>query len=319
LRFLPGGKLFAFSLKVVDGHSQVVSRDHGPAEAGHDSPSSLAAVGELLRRAREERGLTLEQIARDTKIPISRLDAIEHDNVAALAVDFYRRAEARTYARAVGLDQRLVSAELDRAQAARVDEPSPAPDTRTPLVRAGVMLLLIGGSAVAVLLGRTLLQRQAVAAGDAGVVPDRPIVRRSMPSAQPASAAVLSPPPTTADRAPAVSRASLPVAAERAETESSVATSGRSTTVATQSGAGTMAVDPVTELVVTTDPPGARVTVNGVAWGTAPVTIRYLPAGDKRIRASKDGYAVEERLMRLKDGARQSVELHLQTAAVVSR
>src|SRR5205823_3114119 len=44
-----------------------------------------------------------------------------------------------------------------------------------------------------------------------------------------------------------------------------------------------------TELMVITEPPGARVTVDGIGWGVAPITIRYLPPGTKLIRFSKDG------------------------------
>jgi len=69
--------------------------------------------------------------------------------------------------------------------------------------------------------------------------------------------------------------------------------------------------DSVTELVVTTQPAGARVTVNGIGWGTAPVTVRYLPSGVKRIRVSKEGYATEERLVRLAEGQPRTLDIRL--------
>lgn len=43
------------------------------------------------------------------------------------------------------------------------------------------------------------------------------------------------------------------------------------------------------------DPDGAQVTVNGIGWGRTPVTIKYLPMGEKRVRLSKDGYQSAER------------------------
>ena len=46
-----------------------------------------------------------------------------------------------------------------------------------------------------------------------------------------------------------------------------------------------------TELVVTSQPPGARVTVDGIGWGSAPVSIRFLPAGSKRIRVIRTAEA----------------------------
>ena len=72
--------------------------------------------------------------------------------------------------------------------------------------------------------------------------------------------------------------------------------------------------DSVTELVVTTQPAGARVTVNGIGWGLAPVTIRHLPAGDKRIRVSKEGYATEERMVRLAEGRLKALDIRLRAA-----
>ena len=71
----------------------------------------------MLRRARELRGLTLERVARETKIPQRHLEAFERDNLTAVPSGFYQRAELRTYAQAVGLDQRLALAELESALA----------------------------------------------------------------------------------------------------------------------------------------------------------------------------------------------------------
>jgi hypothetical protein len=48
---------------------------------------------------------------------------------------------------------------------------------------------------------------------------------------------------------------------------------------------------------VTSDPSGARVTVNGTGWGQTPVTIRHLPFGTLRVRVTKDGYVSAERTM----------------------
>lgn len=48
-------------------------------------------------------------------------------------------------------------------------------------------------------------------------------------------------------------------------------------------------------LVVVTQPEGARVTINGVGYGTTPARIRYLPPGPKRVRVTKDGFETEER------------------------
>ena len=76
-------------------------------------------------------------------------------------------------------------------------------------------------------------------------------------------------------------------------------------------GAARASPDSITELVVTTEPAGARVTVNGIGWGVAPVRIRHLPAGDKRIRVSKEGYATEERTVHIAEGQQKVLAFQL--------
>jgi len=72
----------------------------------------------------------------------------------------------------------------------------------------------------------------------------------------------------------------------------------------------TRALDPV--LRITSDPAGARVTVNGVGWGSTPVAIRNLPAGPKTIRVTKEGYVTNERVVSLSGASPSSVQLRLQ-------
>ena len=79
-----------------------------------------AGLGELLRAARERRGLTLEQVSHETKIPRRHLEALEHDNLAALPGPFYQRAEIRTYARVLNLDPDVALARLARGLASSV-------------------------------------------------------------------------------------------------------------------------------------------------------------------------------------------------------
>ena len=75
----------------------------------------VATFGEFLRDARERRGLTLQQIALETRIPFRHLDALEHGHLDALPSGMYRRAEIRAYADAVGLDRSLALAQLEHA------------------------------------------------------------------------------------------------------------------------------------------------------------------------------------------------------------
>jgi len=61
-------------------------------------------VGATLRRAREDKRLTLEQLSRTTKISLSNLRALENNDFERLPAIVYTRGFLRSYAREVGLD-----------------------------------------------------------------------------------------------------------------------------------------------------------------------------------------------------------------------
>jgi cytoskeletal protein RodZ len=60
--------------------------------------------GTYLRRARERAGLTLHDVAKDTKISMSVLEALERDDHTHLPGGLFTRAFIRNYAARVGLD-----------------------------------------------------------------------------------------------------------------------------------------------------------------------------------------------------------------------
>lgn len=70
-------------------------------------------IGDLLREAREEQGLSLDDIQELTKIQKRYLVAIEHDDFHALPGRFYARAFIKEYAQAVGLDPLIVLSDFD--------------------------------------------------------------------------------------------------------------------------------------------------------------------------------------------------------------
>ena len=67
--------------------------------------TSTAGVGDRLRSAREARRMDIAEIAAQTRIPIRHLNAIEAGDFAALPSRTYAIGFARSYARAVGLDE----------------------------------------------------------------------------------------------------------------------------------------------------------------------------------------------------------------------
>jgi cytoskeletal protein RodZ len=68
------------------------------------NPHSHHSFGAGLRRAREQSGLTLRQIAEPAKLSVRSLESLERDDINQLPGGIYRRAIVRAYAAAVGLD-----------------------------------------------------------------------------------------------------------------------------------------------------------------------------------------------------------------------
>ncbi|WP_298301391.1 helix-turn-helix domain-containing protein [uncultured Erythrobacter sp.] len=68
-----------------------------------------AGAGDRLRAARETRRMELSHIAAETRIPVRHLEAIEASDFGALPARTYAIGFARTYARAVGLDEKSIA------------------------------------------------------------------------------------------------------------------------------------------------------------------------------------------------------------------
>lgn len=96
-------------------------------------------VGERLREAREAKGLSIEQVAADTRIPQRHLAAIETGKFSALPSRTYAIGFSRTYARTLGLDEHevldQVRSELAEAAGAPAEQPAkfePGDPARVP-------------------------------------------------------------------------------------------------------------------------------------------------------------------------------------------
>lgn len=70
------------------------------------------SIGQTLKDARSDKGLTLDDLQQNTKIQKRYLIAIEEDNFAALPGEFYVRAFVKQYAEAVDLDSRELLLQL---------------------------------------------------------------------------------------------------------------------------------------------------------------------------------------------------------------
>lgn len=77
---------------------------------------SPSLPGERLRKAREQRGLTLAQVSSELHVDQRMLAALEADDFAALGAPIFVKGHLRSYAKLLGLDSAELIAEYEAAQ-----------------------------------------------------------------------------------------------------------------------------------------------------------------------------------------------------------
>lgn len=162
---------------------------------GEPSPAESGAIGETLRKRRAERGLTLSDSERDTRISRSYLQALEAERWDALPAPVYTRGFLRSYGRHLGLDPEeliaMLPAELPRPPGL---EPLPGllhRETTLTLDLLNTRTLVAVVVAFAVVVAATVLVLQIRAGtGDAeiGVPVETASVAATVPPAEPGTA-----------------------------------------------------------------------------------------------------------------------------------
>jgi len=121
----------------------------------------MAVLGKILSETRISRGLTLDDIERETRIARRYLEALEHDEFDALPAPVYCRAFLRTYAQFLGIDPKEVlrfypekgrqTAELaPLPQVTKAPPPALSPNW---IVAGGVILVFLLAGAIILRLG----------------------------------------------------------------------------------------------------------------------------------------------------------------------
>jgi cytoskeleton protein RodZ len=124
---------------------------------------TTSSAGERLRVAREEKGLSLEDLASQTRIPLRHLQSLEQGDWSRLPAPTYTIGFAKSYASAVGLDRNEIAEDLRaemgglRADSANAEVFQPADPGRT--MPKWLVLAAIGGIVVVVLLLSWLNER----------------------------------------------------------------------------------------------------------------------------------------------------------------
>lgn len=157
---------------------------------------SGSSIGARLRDARETRGLSLDDVAARTRVPIRHLQHIETGDWDALPAITYSIGFVRSYANAVGLDGTAMSAELREqlgagpGKSGAAPQYEPADPARVPprslAVVAGLLALIL---AIGYLVWRTSAadEPDALELG-AAPEPTAPLPAPVQPPRQPAAA-----------------------------------------------------------------------------------------------------------------------------------
>lgn len=120
------------------------------------SESQSISPGTKLRTAREAQGLSVQDVATRTRIAQRQLEAIERDDYSALPGIPYAVGFARAYARAVGLDEVAIAADVRHAVhnsdlgTSRYETFEPADPARVPSrvlawTAAAIVIVLVAG------------------------------------------------------------------------------------------------------------------------------------------------------------------------------
>ncbi len=170
--------------------------------------TDVPTVGHQLRAAREEKGLSLEDVAAQTRIPRRHLESLETSDWEKLPAPTYTIGFAKSYASAVGLERADIGEQLraemggQRTLSSQAEVFEPADPART--MPKGLVFGALGAVVVLLLLFTWLSNRsleQPDEANNAAVA--------EAPSAAPAQAAA--PAPTQAAAGPVVLNATAPV------------------------------------------------------------------------------------------------------------
>lgn len=113
----------------------------GPG-GGAAETATMSSLGSYLKREREQRQISIAELAQTTRIPVRILQQLEHDEHAQLPADVFVRGFLRAYARALGMDEEHVLARYGGRQTPELPPALPAVYTPESGRRFGIAIAL---------------------------------------------------------------------------------------------------------------------------------------------------------------------------------
>jgi len=182
----------------------------------------MGSFGERLRREREMRGITLNEIMESTKISRRHLESLENEDFDSLPGGIFNKGFVRAYARYLGIDEEQAVADYSAATEAPPepedkfpleihDQPVPKlnPSRSTqPLILALVALLAVLAVFWAKTRDRTPENSETTAAPEAAPSPMAPASPSQSPAQESSPQETPSPPPAVVAPAVTISPAS---------------------------------------------------------------------------------------------------------------
>ena len=105
----------------------------------------MESIGTYLRKQREARAMSVEEVARATRIPVISLERLENDHFDDLPGEVFVRGFLRAYARAVALSADDVLAQYTASRRSAFVTPLPltSPIQKAPKQRVGVAIAFV--------------------------------------------------------------------------------------------------------------------------------------------------------------------------------
>jgi cytoskeletal protein RodZ len=121
----------------------------------------ISPLGEILQRARQERGISIEDAERATRIPRRYIEALEQENFSILPAPVYARGFLRSYSGYLGLDPGQL---LPMFPVGHVDEPAlePLPAVSQPRTysMSGIVAVAVVGALILLVAGLYSIGRE---------------------------------------------------------------------------------------------------------------------------------------------------------------
>ncbi len=119
----------------------------------------MASLGQYLREKREERRMSIAELARATRVPVASVERIESDQFDELPAEVFVRGFLKSYARAVGVSADDVLARYTSSRRVAWVTPLPLPSAQKPargrrvgVAVAFVLLLILFTLALSIVL-----------------------------------------------------------------------------------------------------------------------------------------------------------------------